>query len=140
MQETWVRSLGQGDPLEKGQSCCPENPMDRGARGPQSLGSQSPPPPLAPDSARPPGPSVRGPREPRLAWARVGSPERALCVDSQEAAGRKREARGFPRRGARGVASLLGRPAPKPLLGVSIGRVWTPGVRTRAHLHARARG
>ena len=36
MQETWVRSLGQKDPLEKGmthplQYSCLENPMDRGA-------------------------------------------------------------------------------------------------------------
>ena len=37
MQETWVRSLGQEDPLEKGMvahSClehsCLENPVDRG--------------------------------------------------------------------------------------------------------------
>ena len=35
MQETWVRSLGQEDPLEKEmathQYSCLENPMDRGA-------------------------------------------------------------------------------------------------------------
>ena len=35
MQETWVRSLGQKDPLEKGmdphQYSCLENSMDRGA-------------------------------------------------------------------------------------------------------------
>ena len=37
MQETWVRSLGQEDPLEKGMAThssilsCLENPMDRGA-------------------------------------------------------------------------------------------------------------
>ena len=36
MQETWVRSLGQEDPLEKGngnplQYSCLGNPMDRGA-------------------------------------------------------------------------------------------------------------
>ena len=36
MQETWVRSLGWEDPLEKGignqfQYSCLENPMDRGA-------------------------------------------------------------------------------------------------------------
>ena len=36
MQETWVRFLGQKDPLEKGmthplQYSCLENPMDRGA-------------------------------------------------------------------------------------------------------------
>ena len=34
MQETWVRSLGQEDPLEKGnplQYSCLENSMDRGA-------------------------------------------------------------------------------------------------------------
>ena len=37
MQEIWVRSLGQGDPLEEGgqgnplQYSCVENPMDRGA-------------------------------------------------------------------------------------------------------------
>ena len=34
MWETWVRSLGQEDPLEKGyplQYSCLENPMDRGA-------------------------------------------------------------------------------------------------------------
>ena len=33
MQETWVRSLGREDPLEKGmalQYSCLENPMDRG--------------------------------------------------------------------------------------------------------------
>ena len=34
-QETWVRSLGQEDPLEEGMathsSTCLENPMDRGA-------------------------------------------------------------------------------------------------------------
>ena len=33
MQETWVRSLGREDPLEKGMathSSCLENPMDRG--------------------------------------------------------------------------------------------------------------
>ena len=33
MQETWVRSLGREDPLEKGmalQYFCLENPMDRG--------------------------------------------------------------------------------------------------------------
>ena len=33
MQETWVQSLGQEDPLEKGmalQYSCLENPMDRG--------------------------------------------------------------------------------------------------------------
>ena len=37
MWETWVRSLGWGDPLEEGmatqlQYSCLENPMDRGAR------------------------------------------------------------------------------------------------------------
>ena len=34
MQETWVQSLGQGDPLEKGMethSRILENPMDKGA-------------------------------------------------------------------------------------------------------------
>ena len=36
MQEMWVRSLGQEDPLEKGmatiiQYSCPQNFMDRGA-------------------------------------------------------------------------------------------------------------
>ena len=34
MQETWVRSLGREDPLEKGNGCqysCLENPMERGA-------------------------------------------------------------------------------------------------------------
>ena len=34
MQETWVQSLGQEDPLEKGyplQYSCLENPMDRAA-------------------------------------------------------------------------------------------------------------
>jgi len=36
MQEMWVQSLGQEDPLEKGivtplQYSCLENPMDRGA-------------------------------------------------------------------------------------------------------------
>ena len=37
MQETWVQSLGQEDPLEKGMVgnplwyACLENPMDRGA-------------------------------------------------------------------------------------------------------------
>ena len=36
MQETWVQSLGQEDPLEKSMethpsSLCLENPMDRGA-------------------------------------------------------------------------------------------------------------
>ena len=33
MQKTWVQSLGQEDPLEKGilQYSCLENPMDRGA-------------------------------------------------------------------------------------------------------------
>ena len=36
VQETWFRSLGQEDPLEKGmanplQYSCLENPMDRGA-------------------------------------------------------------------------------------------------------------
>ena len=34
MQETWVQSLGQEDPLENGnplQYSCLENPMDRGA-------------------------------------------------------------------------------------------------------------
>ena len=35
MQETWVQSLGQEDPLEKEtathSSICLENPMDRGA-------------------------------------------------------------------------------------------------------------
>ena len=36
MQETWVRSLGQDDPLEKemathSSNSCLENPMDRGA-------------------------------------------------------------------------------------------------------------
>ena len=36
MQETWVRSLGQDDPLEKemathSRNSCLENPMDRGA-------------------------------------------------------------------------------------------------------------
>ena len=37
MQETWVQSLGQEDPLEKGMVgnplwySCLENPMDRGA-------------------------------------------------------------------------------------------------------------
>ena len=33
MRETWVRSLGREDPLEKGMathSSCLENPMDRG--------------------------------------------------------------------------------------------------------------
>ena len=38
MQETWARSLGQEDPLEKGngyplQYSCLENPMDSGAWG-----------------------------------------------------------------------------------------------------------
>ena len=46
MQETWVRSLGQEDPLKEEMathSCksCLENPMDRGAWcGLQSMGSQ----------------------------------------------------------------------------------------------------
>ena len=35
MQETWVQSLGEEDPLEKGmatpQYSCPENPTDSGA-------------------------------------------------------------------------------------------------------------
>ena len=33
MQDTWVRSLGQEDPLEEGwaPTSCPENPMNRGA-------------------------------------------------------------------------------------------------------------
>ena len=43
VQETWVRSLGQEDPLEKGmatlQYSCLENPMDRRAWG-GSLSSQ----------------------------------------------------------------------------------------------------
>ena len=42
MQETWVRSLGQKDPLEKGmdnplQYSCLENSVDRGAWWVQSL-------------------------------------------------------------------------------------------------------
>ena len=31
VRETWVRSLGQEDPLEKGMYSCLENSMDRGA-------------------------------------------------------------------------------------------------------------
>ena len=47
MQETQVRSLGQEDPLEERmtnplQYSCLNNPMDRGARGLPSMGSQSP--------------------------------------------------------------------------------------------------
>ena len=46
MQETWVRSLGQEDPLEKGMAMHSsilawDNPMGRGAwRAIQSMGSQ----------------------------------------------------------------------------------------------------
>ena len=45
MQETWVRFLGQEDPLEKGngnplQYSCLENPMDRGVWWATSMGSQ----------------------------------------------------------------------------------------------------
>ena len=45
MWETWVRLLGQEDPLEKKndnplQYSCLENLMDRGAGGLQSTGSQ----------------------------------------------------------------------------------------------------
>ena len=45
VQETWVPSLGQEDPPGEGngnplQDSCLENPMDRGADGPQSKGSQ----------------------------------------------------------------------------------------------------
>ena len=44
-QETWVQSLNQKDPLEKGMATnskysCLENTMDRGACGIQSVGSQ----------------------------------------------------------------------------------------------------
>ena len=41
-QETQVRSLGSEDALEKGMATtsCLENPMDRGAWGLQSVGSQ----------------------------------------------------------------------------------------------------
>ena len=45
VQENWVWSLGQEDPLEKGmanplQYSCLENPMDRGAWGVQFMESQ----------------------------------------------------------------------------------------------------
>ena len=43
MQETWVRSLGQKDPLEEGmtlQYSCLENPMDREPGRLHSIGSQ----------------------------------------------------------------------------------------------------
>ena len=46
IQETQVRSLGEEDPLEEKignplQYSCPENPMDRGAQGLQSMRLQS---------------------------------------------------------------------------------------------------
>ena len=45
IQETWVQSLGWQDPLEEAgnplQYSHPEHPMDRGARGLQSIGSHS---------------------------------------------------------------------------------------------------
>ena len=31
VQKTWIQSLGQEDPLEKGKYSCLENAMDRGA-------------------------------------------------------------------------------------------------------------
>ena len=45
MWETWVRSLGWEDPLEEGMTTCSSIfawriPMDRGACGLQSMGSQ----------------------------------------------------------------------------------------------------
>ena len=46
MQETWVRSLGREDPLEKGMATHSSIvawriPMDRGARWGQSMGPQT---------------------------------------------------------------------------------------------------